>query len=241
MIACLFENLLRKIATGSVLGHDFYKTWRNKEREREKYAKKREERTTSKVKGSFRGNDICVFHMQRESQRTSTGFERRAKEFEERARSTREENEFPAFFHGSSSLFLFFFFFIYFLVPMASAHASARRLVCFWQPNNPARRCTAALGRRPNVINFKSGHCFSLHLARTRKRSSREQRTDHRLHAMSTPPFAFRTSTGEVESFRDFHIATVCPPCRLPGLYIFLMDLDIDGSILAMNRQERAI
>lgn len=28
------------------------------------------------------------------------------------------------------------------------------------------RRCTTALGRRPNVINFKSGHCFSLHLAR---------------------------------------------------------------------------
>ena len=60
-----------------------------------------------------------------------------------------------------------------------SMHRLLARPVCFWQPNS--RRCTTALGRRPNVINFKSGHCFPLHLARCiePKGLSREQRTDH--------------------------------------------------------------
>ena len=71
--------------------------------------------------------------------------------------------------------FLSFFFFSF----PRSMHRLLARPVCFWQPNS--RRCTTALGRRPNVINFKSGHCFPLHLARCiePKGLSREQRTDH--------------------------------------------------------------
>lgn len=50
---------------------------------------------------------------------------------------------------------------MYFLFPRSMRRLPSHLLLAA----GPRRRCTTALGRRPNVINFKSGHCFSLHLA----------------------------------------------------------------------------
>ena len=102
--------------------------------------------------------------------------ERCAKEFARR--QTHARKSFCAFFPFDLPFLLIPFFFFFFSFPR-SMHRLLARPVCFWQPNS--RRCTTALGRRPNVINFKSGHCFPLHLARCiePKGLSREQRTDH--------------------------------------------------------------
>lgn len=98
--------------------------------------------------------------------------ERCAKEFARR--QTHARKSFCAFFPFDLPFLLIPFFSF-----PRSMHRLVARPVCFWQPD--PRRCTTALGRRPNVINFKSGHCFPLHLARCiePKGLSREQRTDH--------------------------------------------------------------